>query len=295
MNSKPVVAILGLGKMGSAIAKELSAVGVTLQLWNRSQATTDQLVDQLQSANERACVTAGEAIDGADFALCTFANGAVTYATLIEDASTLEKAKPALIVADLGTSGVDVARKLATELTQRKIRFIDAPVSGSMATIASHQLLVMASGQREVVDEIAPVLMHFSKKVAYLGEAGSGQVMKLAVNLIVHTLDAAVAESLALAAKGGVTPEAAYDVFDESVIAAPFVKYKRDAFLNPEAPVAMRVDTVSKDLGLITNLGVTLGVPLAVTEAVKGLFAQAQAAGFAERDMARIVEFLQKL
>jgi len=294
MTMQPVVAVLGLGKMGSAIAKELSAAGVTLQLWNRSQSTTDQLVDQLQSANVRACSTAGEAIDGANFVLCTFANGAVTHAVLIEDASTLANAKPDLIVADLGTSGVDVARRLATELTQRNVRFVDSPVSGSMATIASHQLLVMASGQRAAVDEIAPVLMHFSKKVAYLGEAGSGQVMKLAVNLIVHTLDAAVAESLALATKGGVTPEAAYDVFDESVIAAPFVKYKRDAFLNPEAPVAMRVDTVSKDLGLITNLGENLGVSLAVTGAVKGLFAQAQAAGFAERDMATIVEFLQK-
>ncbi len=294
MNSKPVVAILGLGKMGSAIAKELSAAGVTLQLWNRSQATTDQLVDQLHSANVRACATAGEAIDGADFVLCTFANGAVTHAVLIEDASTLENAKTDLIVADLGTSGVDVARSLAVELSQRNLGFVDAPVSGSMATIASHQLLVMASGERAAVDEIAPLLLHFSKKVAYLGEAGSGQVMKLAVNLIVHTLDAAVAESLALATKGGVTPEAAYDVFDESVIAAPFVKYKREAFLNPQAPVAMRVDTVSKDLGLITNLGENLGVPLAVTEAVKGLFAQAQAAGFAERDMATILEFLQK-
>jgi 3-hydroxyisobutyrate dehydrogenase len=294
MAESPVVAILGLGKMGAAIARELTSAGFSLRLWNRNREVAEKLVSELHSSNVRACLTAGDALAGADFAICTFVNGAATYSVLIEDSSTLAQINSDLIIADLGTSGVEFAKKLNHELGARKVRFVDAPVSGSMATIASHQLLVMASGEKSAVDEITPVLMNFSKKVAYLGEAGLGQVMKLAVNLIVHTLDAAVSESLALAAAGGIDPAAAYDVFDESVIAAPFVKYKRSAFLDAEAPVAMRVDTVSKDLGLISGLGAELAVPLAVTAAVKELFEQAQAGGFAEKDMARLVEFLQK-
>jgi 3-hydroxyisobutyrate dehydrogenase-like beta-hydroxyacid dehydrogenase len=298
MIAQPVVALIGLGKMGAAIARELHAAGIELHLWNRSERVATELAKDLNAevitTPVRAFSTAGSALVDADFVICTLANGAVTYQILIEDESTVKDLKPSLIIADLGTSGVDVAKKLASALGERGIGFVDAPVSGSMATIASHQLLVMASGEKKNVDQITPILMHFAKKVAYLGEAGAGQVMKLAVNLIVHTLDAAVSESLALATKGGISSEAAYDVFDESVIAAPFVKYKRDAFLNANAPVAMRVDTVSKDLGLITGLGEELGLALSVTRAVQVLFAQAQAAGLAEKDMAELFRFLLK-
>ena len=72
-----------------------------------------------------------------------------------------------------------------------------------------------------------PILAAFAKRVVYVGAAGSGQAMKLAVNLVVFTLNSAVSEALTLATSAGVRPEAGYDIFQDSVIAAPFVNYKR--------------------------------------------------------------------
>ena len=86
--------------------------------------------------------------------------------------------------------------------------------------------------------------------------------MKLAVNLVVHDLNAAVSEALIIAKRAGIAAEDAYDVFQDSVIAAPFVVYKRAAFLDPETPVAMSLDLVHKDLRLITGLADELGVPV---------------------------------
>jgi 3-hydroxyisobutyrate dehydrogenase len=234
------------------------------------------------------------ALENVDIALCLFTNGMVTQSVLLDDTQVLEGVKSNLIIVDMGTSGVESAKALASTLASKKIAFIDAPVSGSVVTIAAHQLLVMASGDEAVIQQAIPVFSVFAKKTAYLGQAGAGQAMKLAVNLIVHTLNAAVSEGLALATASGIDAAAAYDVFDESVVAAPFVKYKRAAFLDPELPVAMRIDTVLKDLDLILSLGQSTGVPLTAAEGVKELFAQAQAAGYESKDMSALFRFISQ-
>ena len=288
------VAILGVGKMGSAIAKELAAAGFQLKLWNRNQAVADKLATEINLPNLTVAPTPKAALADVDIAICLFTNGIVTQSVLLDDSLVLEGVKSNLIIVDMGTSGVESAKDLATALASKKIAFIDAPVSGSVATIAAHQLLVMASGDETVIQQATPVFSAFAKKTAYLGQAGAGQAMKLAVNLIVHTLNAAVSEGLALATASGIDAAAAYDVLEESVVAAPFVKYKRAAFLDPDFPVAMRIDTVLKDLNLILGLGRSLGLPLTAASGVNELFALAQQAGFESRDMAALFDYLGK-
>lgn len=280
--------------MGSAIAKELVTAGFSVTLWNRSQAVANNLASEIDSPTLTVSLTPKSALANVDFAICFFTNGTITQSVLLDDEKVLEGVKNNLIIVDMGTSGVESAQALANALALKKIAFIDAPVSGSVATIAAHQLLVMASGDEAVIQRATPVFSVFAKKTAYLGEASAGQAMKLAVNLIVHTLNAAVSEGLALATASGIEASAAYDVFEESVVAAPFVKYKRPAFLEPNNPVAMRIDTVLKDLTLILEFGRSLGLPLTSTEGVNGLYLQAKESGFEAQDMAALYRYIRQ-
>ena len=294
MSNIKSVAILGVGKMGSAMAKELATAGFQVTLWNRNQSVAEKLASEINLPAVTVSSTPKAALENVDIALCLFTNGTVTQSVLLDDSNVLEGVRSNLIIVDMGTSGVESAKALARALASKKIAFIDAPVSGSVATIAAHQLLVMASGDEAVIQKATPIFSVFAKKTAYLGQAGAGQAMKLAVNLIVHTLNAAVSEGLALATASGIEAGAAYDVFDESVVAAPFVKYKRAAFLDPELPVAMRIDTVLKDLNLILGLGQSTGVQLTAAEGVAELFAQAQAAGYESQDMSALFRFISQ-
>lgn len=294
MSNMKSVAILGVGKMGSAMAKELATAGYQVTLWNRNQSVADKLASEINLPTVTVSVTPKSALENVDIALCLFTNGIVTQSVLLDDTQVLEGVRSNLIIVDMGTSGVESAKALASALASKKIAFIDAPVSGSVATIAAHQLLVMASGDKAVIEQATPVFSVFAKKTAYLGQAGAGQAMKLAVNLIVHTLNAAVSEGLALATASGIDAAAAYDVLEDSVVAAPFVKYKRAAFLDPELPVAMRIDTVLKDLDLILSLGQSTGVQLTATEGVAELFALAQAAGYESKDMSALFSYLSQ-
>jgi 3-hydroxyisobutyrate dehydrogenase-like beta-hydroxyacid dehydrogenase len=287
------VAILGVGKMGAAMAKELVAAGHQVHLWNRNKPIADDLVNSLSSGTSSSYNSVPDALVQADIAICTFTNGEVTQSVLLEKPETLSDVKSNLIIVDMGTSGVESAKILQSELSKRRIAFIDAPVSGSVATVAAHQLLVMASGKPSDIERAKPVFSAFAKQTAYLGQAGAGQAMKLAVNLIVHTLSAAVSESLALAIANGIDPAAAYDVLEESVVAAPFVKYKRSAFLDSSTPVAMRIDTVNKDMNLILALGKSSGVELSSTAGVAELYSRAATNGFDSQDMAGLLRFIR--
>lgn len=279
--------------MGSAMAKELVAAGYTVHLWNRNKQIADDLANTFPAGHALSHKSVKDALISSEIAICVFANGQVTSSVLLEDTKTLDSLEGKLTIVDMGTSGVETAHFLQKSLKSRSIAFVDAPVSGSVATIAAHQLLVMASGDEEDVKKIEPVFNAFAKKVLYLGEAGSGQAMKLAVNLIVHTLSAGVSEALALACANGISSTTAYDVFEESVVAAPFVKYKRGAFLDPSSAVAMRIDTSAKDLSLIVGLGDSSQLALGVAGAVRDLYERAETAGYGSSDMAALFRYLQ--
>jgi 3-hydroxyisobutyrate dehydrogenase-like beta-hydroxyacid dehydrogenase len=275
--------------MGSAMVRRLADAGHVVTVWNRTPSTARALADECGAT---LADSPADAVRGASVVISTLASGPVTLAVLL-DPAVLAALGPGAVVCDMATSGVDAARQLDTGILGAGARFVDAPVSGSVPTVAAGQLLVMASGDADAVDDARPVLAAFAKEVVHVGAAGAGQAMKLSVNLVVHALNAAVSEALTLATSAGVRPEAAYDIFQSSVVAAPFVNYKRPAFLDPSTPVAMSLELTEKDLMLITAFAAEQGVPSLVAEATRDEVAKACAAGFGERDMAALARYLE--
>ncbi len=282
------VTVLGVGRMGAAMARKLDESGHRVTVWNRSPAAAEALATD---CSVTVSATPHDAVTGADLVISMLADGPATVSVLL-DPAVLGALARGVIVCDMATSGVPAAKELDEALTAVGVRFVDAPVSGSVPTIAAGQLLVMASGSASGVADAEPILSAFAKKVVRVGEAGAGQAMKLAVNLVVHTLNAAVSEALALATGAGVGLEAAYDIFQDSVIAAPFVNYKRPAFLDPSTPVAMSLALTRKDLELITSFAAEQGLLAGVVDAVRDEVSAACDAGFSDQDMAALSRYL---
>jgi 3-hydroxyisobutyrate dehydrogenase-like beta-hydroxyacid dehydrogenase len=203
----------------------------------------------------------------------------------------LDAVKPGQLVCDLGTSGIDTVKRLERVLAEREVRFVDAPVSGSVPTVQAGRLLVMAGGSAQDVADVTPVLAPVAANVIHVGEVGAGQAMKLAVNLIVYATNAAISEALVLAETAGIHREVAYDVLQNSVVSSPFLTYKRAAFLDDSEPVAMSLALVNKDLGLILALARELEVSQPVTAAVAQRVTAACTEGYAAHDMASLRRF----
>jgi 3-hydroxyisobutyrate dehydrogenase-like beta-hydroxyacid dehydrogenase len=215
------------------------------------------------------------------------AEGQTTREVLL-DTRLIAALNPGVVVVDHGTSGVVATRELIEGMSAAEVTFLDAPVSGSVPSIQTGSLLVMASGDTEAVQRVTPVLSAYARLVLWVGPAGAGQVMKLAVNLVVYDLNAAVSESLVLAESAGITRELAYSVLEESVVGAPYVKYKRPAFLDPGQPVAMSLTLVAKDFRLIKDLAASVGAPITATTAVAELVNAACDGGFGPADMSAL-------
>ena len=195
---------------------------------------------------------------GADVVLSMLADGDATTAVLL-DPDLLEALAADAVVCDLGTSGVEVARELA-----RAYAASDG-VSSTPRSRAAWPPWRRAScwswppAPSEDVEAVTPVLSAFAARVVRVGDAGHGQAMKLAVNLVVHDLNSALAECLVLAEGAGIDLATAYDVLENSAVGAPFVRYKRAAFLEADQPVAMSLGLVAKDFRLIADLAAAQG------------------------------------
>ena len=286
------VALLGTGRMGAAMARRVAAAGHRLTVWNRRGAVAQDVADSLTGATVEVAPSAADAVRGRDVVLSVLADGTATCAVLL-DSEVAAAFSPSTVVCDLATSGVTAAHALAAGLAARGVHVVDSPVSGSVPAVDAGSLLVMAGGDQDAVRAATPVLSAFARRVVRVGDTGAGQAMKLVVNLVVHDLNAALSESLVLAENAGITRELAYDVLADSVVAAPYVTYKKSAFLDPATPVAMSLDLVRKDLDLVAELAAAVSVPTSVTDATAAVVDAACEAGHGGEDMAALSRFLR--
>lgn len=289
------IAVLGLGRMGAAMAAHLIRAGHDVRVWNRGLAGYERLADELAllevSTRAERAASPADAVRSADLVLTVLADDAALRTVLFGPGGVVHAARPGTIVCDLATIGVDSALASADGLAEAGLVFIDAPVSGSVATVRSRSLLVMAGGDAGAIDAVTPVLESFAKRVVRVGDTGSGQACKLAVNSVVHALNAAVSEALVLAERGGVARDIALDVLSNSAVAAPYVLYKRASFADPDGqPVAMTVDLMRKDLDLILRFAQSRSSPVPLVEVVSDVSAEASAAGLGARDMSTLAE-----
>jgi 3-hydroxyisobutyrate dehydrogenase/2-hydroxy-3-oxopropionate reductase len=282
------VAMVGLGRMGAAMAARLAGAGHDVVLYNRTRARAEALTGH-------AVDTPAEAAAAADTVLVSLADDAAVTAVYRGPDGLVAGLRPDTVVLEMSTVAPATVRELAHPVTGRGAALLDAPVSGSVPVVQRGELAVLVGGDAAALERARPALDSFARKVFHLGELGAGATVKLAVNSIVHALNQAVAEALVLAERAGVDRTAAYEVFANGAAAAPYVHYKQAAFLHPEsAPVAFALDLVAKDLDLITGLADEVGARIDLTTATRAMVAEAIEAGYGARDLSALADLLRR-
>lgn len=288
------VAMIGTGRMGAAMAAKLAGAGHEVVLYNRTRARADEVAGQI-GAGARVAGTAAEAAGSAGTVLVSLADDAAVTGTYQGDDGITAGAGPETVVLEMSTVAPATVRALEPALSERGATLLDAPVSGSVSVVQQGQLTVLVGGDAAALDRARPALDSFSRQVLHLGPVGAGATMKLAVNSMVHALNQALAEALVLAERAGVDREAAYEVFANSAVAAPFVKYKQESFLHPDsAPVAFSLELVAKDLALIQDLAGEAGARMDVSSATKAVVDEAVATGLGSHDLSAVAELLRR-
>lgn len=289
------VAVVGLGRMGSAMTRALAASGdgADLVLHNRSYERARTLAAEIGA---RVAGTPAEAAAEADVTISMLADGAAVASVWERDDGLLAGVRRGGVLIDMSTVLPGTLPPYAERAHAAGAELLDAPVSGSVALAESGTLTIMAGGDTAALDRVRPVLDRLSQRIFHMGPLGSGHAMKLAVNAVIFAINNGVSEALVLAERAGIAREDAYEVIASGAGGAPFVGYKRDAFIGPDtAPVGFSLDLAGKDLDLITAFAGTLGVPMPLAVVSRDVIGQAAGAIGGERDFSAVAVHLRTL
>jgi 3-hydroxyisobutyrate dehydrogenase len=219
MAGQEPVAVLGTGGMGAPIARNLLAAGFPVTVWNRTGSRAAALVEDGATLALSPLAAAADA----GVVLTMLTDGEATAETIDGSASGLE---PGSIWIQMGTVGVDWTERLAERAAAHEIAFVDAPVSGSTGPAQEGELVVLASGPENVRSRVQPIFDAIGRDTFWLGRAGKGTRMKVALNNWLAASTEAVAETLALSEGLGLDPDQFIDVFADSPVASPYAVAK---------------------------------------------------------------------
>jgi 3-hydroxyisobutyrate dehydrogenase/2-hydroxy-3-oxopropionate reductase len=285
------VAVLGLGNMGSSIARRLAGQGLELVLYNRTFGRAQDLATELGAEY---AASPAEAASTANVIITMVSDDAALRELCEAQDGVLTGARPGTITVQTSTVLPDTVRALGRTFAERGLEFLDAPVSGSVTSAQSGELALMIGGEPESVERARPVLEVIARRIFEVGPVGSGAAVKLAVNHIIFGINVAVSEALVLAEAAGVEREKAYDVFAGGAAGAPFVQYKRTAFVEPgKLPPAFAMDLAEKDMLLIDQLARITGTPMAQADVNLASLRQASQALGGERDFSELATYLR--
>ncbi len=285
------VAVVGTGRMGSAMARALARSGFDLVVQNR---TRDRAAVLATEVGCRVAATPAEAAAAADVVITMLADDAAVHEAYAGPGGLLEGARQGVVLVDMSTVRPDTITAFAERARAAGAGLLDAPVSGSVQLAEAGTLTLMVGGEAADLERARPALEAVSKSIFHMGPLGTGAAMKLAVNTVIFGLNGALAEGLVLAEAAGVDRALAYDVIAAGAAGAPYVGYKRAAFLDPEGtPVAFSLDLTDKDLGLITDYAAALGVPLPQTAVNRALVRESSTRGRGANDFATVAAELR--
>lgn len=285
------VAMVGVGRMGSAMARSLARAGLDVVLHNRTRDRAARLATELGC---RVVDSARDAAALADVAMTMLADDNAVRATYEGPDGLLAGAHPGVVLVDMSTVRPDTITAFEAAARTAGAGLLDAPVSGSVQLAEAGTLTLMVGGREDDLERARPALEAISKTIFHLGPLGTGAAMKLAVNTVIFGLNGALAEALVLAEAAGIDRGRAYDVIAASAAGAPFVAYKRAAFVEPDvAPVAFSLDLTAKDLGLIAAYAASLGVTMPQAATNRALVGAAASGGRGGHDFASVAEELR--
>ena len=286
------VAVIGTGRMGTAMVGRLAGAGHHLTVHNRTRAKAEAVAARHDAA---VAPTPREAVREADVVLVSLADDAAVRAAYGGPDGLVAGLAAGQVVADTSTVDPETLRGLEAAVVAAGAALLDSPVSGSVSTVEAGALLVMAGGDASALERARPALEAIASRIVHLGPLGAGATMKLVVNAMVHALNGALAEALVLAEKSGLDRASAYDVIAASAVGAPFVAYKRDAYLSPErTPVAFALNLVAKDLALADALAARVAAPMPQLATNRDVVQRAIAAGLGDADLSALATLLRR-
>lgn len=284
------VAFLGLGIMGSGMARRILGAGFPLAVYNRDR----EKAALFGTLGARVADSPRDAAAGADVIVSMVADDAAARAVWLGENGVLSGARTNAVCIESSTVTVRWVRELAAAVATRGGEFLDAPVTGSRLQASGGELTFLVGGSPATLAKARPVLAVMSKAILPIGPVGCGALMKLVNNFLCGVQVASLAEAIALIERAGLDRDKAVEMLTNGAGGSPLVKTIAARMTASDFSPHFFLPLMAKDLTYAMQEAGALSLDLTTAAAAVGAFQRAIAAGHGEKDMSAVIEPLRR-
>ena len=285
------VGFIGLGIMGKPMAKNLLKAGHEVVVYDVVPAGVQEVV----AAGAKAAASSKAVAEQCALIITMVPNSPHVKAAILGPNGVMEGAKTGSLVVDMSSIDPTVSKEVGAELAKKKIRFVDAPVSGGEPKAVDGTLSIMCGGAKADFDEAFPIMKCMGASVVLCGAVGAGNVTKLANQIVVALNIAALSEAMVLATKAGVDPQLVFDAIKGGLAGSTVMNAKAPMMLDRNIKPGFRINLHIKDLDNAMAAGHAVGVPLPLTGQAREIMEALKIDGMGDADHSAIVRYYEKL
>jgi 3-hydroxyisobutyrate dehydrogenase-like beta-hydroxyacid dehydrogenase len=263
------VGFIGLGLMGSRLARRLHRAGWNVRAWNRSP----QPAAEISKEGIASAPSVSELVTDSDVILSSLANDAAVRSVYFDNGGVFSAAKPGTVILEMSTISPELSRNLHQEARTRRVSFLDVAISGSTPAVDAGTITLLAGGDKETFEQCVPIFESIARQWFLIGPGSSGVQMKLVVNLLLGLDMQAIAEAVSLGEHLQIDRNVLLDVLSKTAVVAPAMAGKfrkiKDGDYSPEFPLRL----MSKDMDLVMDAARASGADLPAASVAQSVLA----------------------
>ncbi|MGA2851783.1 MAG: NAD(P)-dependent oxidoreductase [Terracidiphilus sp.] len=268
-NLTATVGFIGLGLMGSRLARRLDSFGWRVRAWNRSP----EPAEQLSKWGLAIAPSIADLVTGSDVILSSLANDDAVRSVYFDKSGVFSVAKPGTIILEMSTISPGLSRQLHQEASTRGVKLLDVAISGSTPAVDAGTVTLLAGGDKETFEQCVPIFHSIARQWFLIGPGSSGVQMKLVVNLLLSLDMQGLAEAVSLGDHLQIDRNILLHVLSKTAVIAPAMAGKiakiKDGDYSPEFPLRL----MSKDMDLVMDAAKESGAELPAASIAQSLLA----------------------
>ena len=285
------VSFIGLGVMGYPMAGHLQNNGYNVTVYNRTTAKAEKWVEKYKGSIAK---TPGEASQNSEIVFMCVGRDEDIIEVMEGKDGILSKIAEGSIIVDHTTASAEIARNYYQKLKNKKLSFLDAPVSGGQAGAENGVLSIMIGGDEKDYNTVKPVLTSYGKAIELIGASGSGQIAKMINQICIAGLVQGLSEAMAFGKKSNVDMEKVLSVISKGAAQSWQMENRYRTMLDGKFDYGFAVDWMRKDLSICFNEASKNGAILPVTKIVDKYYEEVQKNGGNRFDTSSLMTLVDK-
>ena len=285
------IGFIGLGIMGKPMAQNLLKAGYELTVYD----IVPERMEELVKAGARRGSSGQDVAARSEVVITMLPNSPHVRAAVLGPNGVLEGARPGTILVDMSSIAPLASQEIAARARAKGVAMLDAPVSGGEPKAVAGTLAIMVGGPEGTFEQVKDILARMGASVTRVGDIGSGNITKLANQIIVALNIAAMSEAMVLATKAGVDPEKVFQAIRGGLAGSAVLDAKMPLALQGNFKPGFRIELHIKDMANALDTAHELGVPVPLSSVVMEVLQALKADGKAGNDHGGIIQFYEQL